>query len=110
MIRRNDHLFTSAMTVGEVLVKPLSTRHTSLVEQYRKVFLSPQLTVCGFDIEAADHYGRIRQDRSIGPADAIQLACAASACVDLFITNDDRLSQKNVEGIHFITSLSRAPV
>ena len=25
MLRRNDRLFTSAMTVGEVLVKPLST-------------------------------------------------------------------------------------
>ena len=110
MIRRNDYLFTSAMTVGEVLVKPLSTRHTSLVEQYRKCFASPHLTVCGFDMEAAEYYGRIRQDRTIGPADAIQLACAASTAVDLFITNDDRLSQKNIEGINFITSLNRAPI
>jgi predicted nucleic acid-binding protein len=40
--------------------------------------------------------------------DAIQLACATNARCDLFITNDDRLSQKIVPGIQFIASLERA--
>jgi hypothetical protein len=40
--------------------------------------------------------------------DAIQLACAAAAGVDLFITNDDRLSRKHVPEVKFITSLERA--
>jgi len=110
MLRRNDHLFTSAMTVGEVLVKPLSTGNAPLIDRYRKFFFAPHLTVSSFDLGAAEAYGRIRQDRTIQPADAIQLACAASAEVDLFVTNDDRLSQKNIEGIQFITSLSRAPI
>ena len=39
--------------------------------------------------------------------DAIQLACAAAGGTDLFITNDDRLSRKNVPGIAFIQSLQR---
>jgi len=43
-------------------------------------------------------------------ADAIQLASAASANVGLFITNDDRLSRKNIPGSNFITSLVRAPI
>jgi hypothetical protein len=49
-----------------------------------------------------------RYDRTIRPPDAIQLACAAQAEVDLFIANDDRLSTKSVSRIHFITSLARA--
>jgi predicted nucleic acid-binding protein len=66
--------------------------------------------VIPFGLAAADVYSHIRQDRSIQPADAIQLACAAFVEVDLFITNDDRLSQKNVPGLKFITSLNRAPI
>jgi predicted nucleic acid-binding protein len=42
--------------------------------------------------------------------DAIQLACAAAAGIDLFITNDDRLSKFHVQGIHFITGLDQAPI
>jgi uncharacterized protein len=110
MLRRNDRLFTSAMSVGEILVKPISDGNTPLADRYRKLFASNQITVLSFDFDSAEAYGQIRQDRAIQPADAIQLACAASAGIDLFITNDDRLSQKNINGIDFITSLSRAPI
>jgi predicted nucleic acid-binding protein len=110
MLHRNDRLFTSAMTVGEVLVKPLSTGHRSLAERYRAFFTTPQLTISAFGIDAAEAYARIRQDRAINPADAIQLACAAAAEVDLFITNDSRLSRKNVPGIKFISGLTEAPI
>ncbi len=51
-----------------------------------------------------------RQDRSIRPPDAIQLACASAARVDLFITNDERLSRRVVPGIHFIQSLATATI
>lgn len=110
MLRRNDQLVTSALTVGEVLVKPLSVGNAALANRYRSLFGSSHLIVASFDLGAAEAYGNIRQDRAIRPADAIQLACAASAATDLFITNDDRLSQKNIQGIQFITSLSRSPI
>jgi predicted nucleic acid-binding protein len=110
MLHRNDRLFTSAMTVGEALVKPLSTGHRSLADRYRALFSAPELTISPFGIDAAEAYAQIRQDRAINPADAIQLACAAAAEVDLFITNDGRLSRKNVSGIKFISSLSEAPI
>jgi len=61
-----------------------------------------------FDQKAAQIYATVRQDRSIKAPDAIQLACAASNQIDLFITNDDRLSKKSVSGVHFITSLGAA--
>jgi len=110
MLHRNDYLLTSAMTVGEILVKPLATGNRAIADRYRSFFASPQMTVSAFDFAAAESYARIRMERAIQPADAIQLACAASAEVDLFITNDERLSKYNVQGIDFITSLSRAPI
>jgi hypothetical protein len=41
---------------------------------------------------------------------SLKLAYAASARVDLFITNDARLSGKIIDGIQFIVSLDRAPL
>jgi hypothetical protein len=55
-------------------------------------------------------YARLRADRSLRPPDTIELACAASAGVDLFITNDARLHSKQIPGIQFIVPLDRAPI
>ncbi len=110
MLQRNDRLFTSTITVGEILVKPLSTGDKILANRYRAFFTGAQLTVSTFDLDAAEAYAAILQDRAIHPADAIQLACAAAAEIDLFITNDSRLSRKNVPGIKFISGLSEAPI
>jgi predicted nucleic acid-binding protein len=65
-------------------------------------------TILAFDASCASRYAAIRSDRGIKAPDAIQLACAAAAGVDLFITNDDRLSRKHVPDVKFITSLERA--
>jgi predicted nucleic acid-binding protein len=107
MLERSDQLFTSSLTLGEVLVKPLEVDNPGLAEQYRQA-ITAGATIINFDAGAAMAYARIRKDRSIRPPDAIQLACAATAQMELFITNDDRLSQKTIEGIHFIVSLERA--
>jgi len=110
MLARGDGLATSALTIGEVLVGPVRVRNDAVYKQYLSMFSQPQIRVLKFDLEAAGHYAYIRHDKSIQPPDAIQLACAASAGIDLFITNDDRLSRKNIPGINFITSLARAPI
>ena len=107
MLERGDQLFTSSLTLGEVLVKPFDVGEEKLAEQYRYA-ISSGATIINFDSEAAVHYARIRHDRTIRPPDAIQLACAATAKVELFITNDDRLSQKAVSGIHFVASMEKA--
>jgi predicted nucleic acid-binding protein len=107
MLAREDQLYTSALTLGEVLVKPIESGHDSLRQKYEKALLSAAVVI-PFDRETAPHYAAIRADKTIRPPDAIQLACAAQARVDLFITNDDRLSQKAIRGIQFVTSLDRA--
>ena len=78
-----------------------------LRQRYESV-ITAGATVLPFDARAAPRFAEIRRDRSIRAPDAIQLACASMAGVDLFITNDDRLSRKRVRGIHFIQPLANA--
>ena len=107
MLERGDELFTSAFTLGEVLVKPVECQDDALRERYESA-ISNGASVLPFDMSAAPYYAEIRRDRTIRPPDAIQLACAAANRIDLFITNDDRLTRKSVRGIHFIQPLDRA--
>lgn len=108
MQQRRDELVTSTLTLGEVLVKPLSTGNTGWAKRYENLLDSPGIVLVPFDRGCARLFAQIRADRTIRPPDAMQLACAAYAKCDLFITNDDRLSRKIIPGIHFITSLERA--
>ena len=107
MKERSDELLTSTLTVGEILVRPLETGDEQLADQYEHA-LTAAATILPFGGPAARTFASIRRDRTIRPPDAIQLACAAAAGVDLFITNDQRLSRKVVPGIHFIQSLATA--
>ncbi len=91
-----------------MLVKPLAAGDATWAGRYEKMLDTPGVFVLPFDRACARAYARLRQDPSIKPPDAIQLACASNARCDLFITNDDRLSRKIVPGIQFIASLDRA--
>ncbi len=110
MLVRRDQLYTSTLTVGEILAKPIRQQRLELVDQYLAFFRRSAMTLLTFDLKAAQFYARIRSDLTIRPADAIQLACAAAADMDLFITHDAQLSQKVVQGISFVTGLERAPI
>lgn len=109
MLERQDTLVTSALTLGEILVKPTLAGRQDLCGHYAQALRSGARLVA-FDEAAAAAYASIRCDKTIRPPDAMQLACAAQAKVDLFVTNDDRLSRKRVRGIEFVTSLARAPL
>jgi uncharacterized protein len=66
--------------------------------------------VIPFDLRAAKIYASLRLDRSLRAPDAVQLACAASAGVDLFVTNDTHLQGKHINGIHFIVPVESVPI
>jgi uncharacterized protein len=110
LAQRNAFVLTSALTLGEVLVKPIRIGNKQLEAKYRSLIDEPVVTVLPFDRKAGETFARVRQDRSIKAPDAIQLATAASAGCDLFITNDDRLAKAYVPGIQFIVSMDRAPI
>jgi predicted nucleic acid-binding protein len=109
MLVRGDQLLTSALTLGEILVKPAEEGDDELCRKYEEAITRVSL-VLPFDLKAARLYASIRCDRSVRAPDAVQLACAAGAVVDLFVTNDRRLQKKRVDGIQFIVSLDEAPV
>jgi len=107
MILRGDQLLTSTLTLAEILVKPVEKGDEELARAYQEA-LSAAAVLLAFDREAAGQYARIRKDRTIRAPDAIQLACAAQARVDLFITNDSRLAGKVIPGIQFLVALENA--
>ena len=108
-IERGDQIVTSAMTLGEVLVKPTKLGQVSLIEQYDKAIRSTS-QVISFDSQVAWRYATLRSTHNLRNADAIQLACAAHFGVDLFITNDKQLHKLDVPGIGFITPLDKVPL
>jgi hypothetical protein len=58
-----------------------------------------------FTKETADVFGRIKGSLKIPTAEAIHLACAATAGTDLFLTNDNNLIGKVIPGVQFIAGL-----
>ncbi|MFZ0396245.1 MAG: PIN domain-containing protein [Terracidiphilus sp.] len=109
MLERGDRIVTSAMTLGEVLVRPTKLGQTSLIEQYGRA-IRATAHVIAFDTSVSWRYASLRATHTLRNADAIQLACAAHFGVDLFITNDKDLHKLDVPGIGFIAPLDRVPL
>jgi uncharacterized protein len=109
MSERGDHLLTSTMTLGEILVRPFQRGDLSMCRQYEEN-LAKGAVIIPFDVKAARIYATLRGDRKLKAPDALQLSCAAAARVDLFVTNDNRLQREQVPGIQFIVPLDRAPI
>jgi uncharacterized protein len=102
---REDRLCTSAFTVGETLVGLHKRDEAEIATRVRKFFLESAIEIIPYTNDLADSYAQIRARQSVSSADAIHLACAASANTDLFLTNDKNLVGKFVPGIQFIASL-----
>jgi uncharacterized protein len=109
MRSRGDQLITSALTLGEVLVKPIRSGQPDLVRAYEEAITQTTLVV-PFDAKAARIFARLRSTRTVSAPDAIQLACASVAGTDVFITNDERLQRNQVEGVQFVVSLEHSPL
>jgi predicted nucleic acid-binding protein len=109
MLERGDELVTSAMTVAEVQVQARRQGDVPKAEHLRDL-VKNAAKVIDFGLAAADTFSHLRATTSLRPADAVQLSCAASTGVDLFVTNDKSLHNLSIPGIHFITPLDRVPL
>jgi predicted nucleic acid-binding protein len=99
---RGDMLFTSHFAVGEVLAgvhRPGASGVSASIWESLERMTFQLLT---FDAGAVDSFGQLRGFHKIKIADSINLACAASAGIDLFLTGDKQLMKLNVPGIQFI--------
>ena len=104
MEARGDRLLTSAFTLGELLVAPQKQGDREAVRHIREG-IREVAEILPFTAQTAERFSAIRARHGISPADAIHLACAADAQVDLFLTNDARLIGKVIPGIQFIAGL-----
>jgi predicted nucleic acid-binding protein len=102
---REDQLITSALTLGELLAKPLRSGRADLADRYRELLTGGSVELASFDQMAAGHYARIRAATTLRQPDAIQLACAAATGCALFVTNDRDLWNQAVPGIESIRGL-----
>jgi predicted nucleic acid-binding protein len=93
MIARNDTLCTSVFTVGEVLTLPLRLKDEAAANAIRESMLSGEVELLPFTLATAQRYAQVRALCLIKPADALHLATAIEAKVNLFVTNDRRLRQ-----------------
>jgi predicted nucleic acid-binding protein len=105
MLRRDDTLCSSIFVLSELLVGPLKTQDAvaaDLIEQY---FLSDAITLLPYTQQAVRFFAQLRAQHGVKSLDALHLAIAATAGVDLFLTHDRRLHKLVVPGLPFITSL-----
>jgi predicted nucleic acid-binding protein len=104
---RAVEVVTSTLTSGEVLVQPMRKGRDDLVVQDTAAFA--HIHLIEFDRAAAFRFAQLRSTyAALAPPDAIQLACASTAGVDLFLTNDRRLSRLSIAGIGAIHSVMDA--
>lgn len=98
-------IMTSTFTLGELLVAPRKSGDIKLAQAFREALRPPAVRLIPFNEGAAEHYAEIRSATNARPADAIQLACAAEASANVFVTNDQKLVGRKVPGIDFVVGL-----
>lgn len=103
--KRRDSLCTSVFTLGEILTGAYKREAVEVAAQVREILRPPRVELLPFTAKTADVFARIRAENRVTPADAIHLACAAEAGVNLFLTNDRRLTGLIVPGIDFIAGM-----
>jgi len=105
LAERGDTICTSIFTRGEMLVGPIKNGDLAVQRAVRDYLQPPFVELIPFTLETTDHYARIRADNRVPPADAVHLASAAAAGVDLFLTNDRSLKRMIVPGIQFVAGM-----
>jgi predicted nucleic acid-binding protein len=105
MEQRRDVLCTSTFTMAELLVGPKKQRAPEVALRIKDFLRSSAVDLLPFTEDTAEQYSTIRAANHVSPADAIHLATAVEADVNLFLTNDHRLRGLVIPGIHFIAGM-----
>ena len=93
---------TSAITLLEVLVKPLKAKETKVVEQYKTILMNAEgIDILEITIPVTIKDAEIRAKYNTHTPDALQVATAIEQQADYFFTNDLRL--KSITEIKVVT-------
>ncbi|MGD0546233.1 MAG: PIN domain-containing protein [Terracidiphilus sp.] len=104
--RRGDSLFTSYLVLGEIMAGSNKSPNPGNAQSVREIVREMGFTCLPFDEGAVAPFSRLRSKEKVRIADAIHLACAASAGIDLFLTGDKQLVKLDIPGIQFIAEFN----
>ncbi|MBP8637894.1 MAG: type II toxin-antitoxin system VapC family toxin, partial [Dictyoglomi bacterium] len=95
----NFSVFTSVITLVEVLSKPIQMGREDLAREFKEFLRGGKdLTLIEISVDIAERAGNLRgKYPSLKALDAIQLATAFEIEADAFLTNDEKL--KKIEGL-----------
>jgi len=100
--QRGDSLYTSYLAVGELLAGAKQSADPAKGSKIRGALDEMGFSYLPFDGGAVRPFSQLRAKEKLKAPDAIHLACAASAGIDLFLTGDRQLLRLHVPGIQFI--------
>ena len=105
---KQHQLAGSLYVLGELLVAPTYQQREFTLAAYRRLFASTQVELLPYTSRALETYVQLRALRRLKPMDALHLATAADAGVNIFVTEDTRLLSESVRGISRIVNLETA--
>ncbi len=107
---RGDQLFTSFLGLGEVMAGAARSPVPRRSEEIRALIDEMGFTYLPFVERSVAPFAQLRAVHRVKSADAMNLACAAAAGIDLFLTGDKNLLKLKVMGVHFISYFETAPL
>lgn len=103
---RGDSLYTSYLALGEMMAGASKSPHPKTPAVVAGIIEEMGFSFLAFDGDAVAPFGTLRSKQKLKIADAIHLACAASAGIDLYLTGDTQLFKLDVPGIQFIVDFN----
>jgi predicted nucleic acid-binding protein len=105
MLDRNHTLCTSVFTIGEVLTGPRKRNDTAGLRGIQNFFASDEVEILPISRDVMDKYSILRAGTKVRQADALQLATASAASVNVFVTNDRDLRALHAPGLPVVIGL-----
>lgn len=102
---RDDYLCCSYLAVGELMAGARWLGDAEKATVIQNKIREMGFHFLPFEQGALLPFSRLRAKEKLRAADAIHLACAASAGVDLFLTGDKQLTGRHIPGIKFIADI-----
>ena len=103
---RGDSLFTSCLAMGELMAGTQKSRNPQTAQEITRIIREMGFSLLPFDEGAVFPFAALRSKQKVKIADAIHLACAASAGIDLYLTGDTELFRLDVPGVQFIANFN----
>jgi len=103
---RRDSLYTSYLALGEIMAGVEKAANPKAARSVRETLAEMGFSFLPFVGDAVSPFSKLRANEGLKAPDAIHLACAAAAGMDLFLTGDNRLMRLDVPGIQFIADFN----